>query len=429
METKNQDEAIFNLFKNSDLTNHFTVPPVGLAGGLSLSWRDDIQVDILYSSPNIIDTRIEAHGTFSFVSFIYGAPNPIDRPLFWSKLTELGADREEAWLITGDFNDLLDNSEKVGGPVRWEGSFLSFRSFVSQMGLWDLHHSGNHLSWRGTRYNYFIQSRLDRAMANCSWFERFPAGRCEYLRFEGSDHRPVLVHFDVKRKQKKGLFRFDRRLKGKPEIRKLVEEQWSEEPFESVLAKIGRIRFGIMQWTKKKNQDSTRTILKTQQELEAALSSATPDAELIGSLTAALEAAYKEEEAFWRQRSRVQWLNSGDRNTSFFHAATRGRRAINKFAVIEDSRGKAVYKEEEIVQCITEYFAQIFSSQMANSEQVVLDGLTPLVTDEMNQTLIAPPSALEIKEALFSINADKAPGPDGFSSAFTNHFGTSLEKI
>ncbi|KAJ4875032.1 zf-CCHC_4 domain-containing protein [Raphanus sativus] len=35
-----------------------------------------------------------------------------------------------------------------------------------------------------------------------------------------------------KRKQKKGLFRFDRRLKGKPEIRKLVEEQWSEEPFE-----------------------------------------------------------------------------------------------------------------------------------------------------------------------------------------------------
>lgn len=109
METKNQDEALFRLFQKSELTNHFTVPPVGLAGSLSLSWRDDVQVEIIYSSPNVIDTRIEAHRTFSFVSFIYGAPNPADRPSFWSKLTELGTDREDAWLLTGDFNDLLDN--------------------------------------------------------------------------------------------------------------------------------------------------------------------------------------------------------------------------------------------------------------------------------------------------------------------------------
>ncbi|KAL0742629.1 hypothetical protein Bca4012_084142 [Brassica carinata] len=242
METKNQDEALFRLFKNSELTNHFTVPPIGLAGGLSLSWKDDIQVEILYSSPNVIDTRIEALGSFSFVSFIYGAPNPADRPVFWSKLTELGAEREEAWLLTGDFNDLLDNSEKVGGPARWEGSFLSFRSFVSQMGLWDLQHSGNHLSWRGTRYNHFIQSRLDRAMANYSWFECFPAGRCEYLRFEGSDHRPIVVYFDVSTRKKKGLFRFDRRLKNKSEIRELVDTEWKKEPFDSVLTRIGNIR-------------------------------------------------------------------------------------------------------------------------------------------------------------------------------------------
>ena len=71
-------------------------------------------------------------------------------------------------------------------------------------------------------------------MENCSWFERFPVGRCEYLRFEGSDHRPIVVHFDVARKVKKGLFRFDGRLKDKPEIRELVKEQWQQDPLESV---------------------------------------------------------------------------------------------------------------------------------------------------------------------------------------------------
>ena len=305
METKNQDETVLKLFRKTNLTNHFTVPPVGLAGGLLLSWRDDIQVDILYSSSNIIDTRIEAYGTSCFVSFIYGAPNPADRPLLWSKLTELGEEREDAWLLTGDFNDLLDNSEKVGGLARWKGSFLSFRSFVSQMGLWDLQHSGNHLSWRVTRYNYFIQSRLDRAMANCSCFEAFPAGSCEYLRFEGSDHRPVVIHFDVKRQRKKGLFRFDRRLKEKPEIRKLVEEQRNQEPQASILAKIGTIRHGIMLWTRENNLNSNRLIQSTQRDLEAALSSSSPDNDLIANLTASLEAAYKEEELFWRRRSRV----------------------------------------------------------------------------------------------------------------------------
>lgn len=233
METKHQDEDLFKLFRNTELTNHFTVPPVGLAGGLSLSWKDEIHVEILFSSANIIDTRIEARGTFSFVSFIYDAPKATDRPAFWSKLTELGSERDESWLITGDFNDLLDNSEKVGGPTRWEGSFLSIRSFVSQMGLWDLPHSGNHLSWRGTRYSYFIQSRLDRAMANSSWFERFPAGRCEYLRFEGSDNCSIVIHFDVSTRKNKGLFMFDQRLKDKPEIRDIVGDQWRSDPEDS----------------------------------------------------------------------------------------------------------------------------------------------------------------------------------------------------
>ncbi|XP_013614191.1 PREDICTED: uncharacterized protein LOC106320384 [Brassica oleracea var. oleracea] len=346
METKNQDEALFKHFKNSELTNHFTVPPVGLAGGISLSWIDDLQVEILFSSPNIIDTKIEAHGTSSFVSFIYGAPNPSDRPAFWSKLTELGAEREEAWLLTGYFNDLLDNSEKVGGPIRWEGSFLSFRSFVSQMGLWDFQHSG----------------------------------RCEYLRFEGSDHRPIVVHFDVSTRRKKGLFRFDRRLKDKPKVRQLVEAQWKKEQLDSVLTRIGNIRHSIIKWTREQNLNSNRAIQSAQQRLEEALSNPVPDAMLIGELTTTLESAYKEEELFWRQRSRILWLQCGDRNTAYFHAATHGRRAVNKFSVLEDVEGKARFKEQEIVQCITVYYSRIFSAQMSDSSQVVHEGITPLVT-------------------------------------------------
>lgn len=81
-----------------------------------------------------------------------------------------------------------------------------------------------------------------------------------------------------------------------------------------------------------------------------------------------------------------------------------------------------MFKEEEIVRAITDYYSNIFSSKMSESSLVVQESISPKVTSEMNQTLIAPPSSLEIKEALFSIHPDKAPGPDGFSASFYQSF-------
>lgn len=71
---------------------------------------------------------------------------------------------------------------------------------------------------------------------------------------------------------------------------------------------------------------------------------------------------------------------------------------------------------------MTEYYTWLFTSQMSDSSQVVQEGISSKVTTEMNQTLIAPPTPLEVKEALFSIHPDKAPGLDGFSASFYHSF-------
>lgn len=146
METKNEDEFIKRKLQDLRYPHYYSAPPIGLSGGLSLLWKDGIDVTVLEASPNLIDTRITFKGTSSFISFIYGAPPMENRASFWAKLTAVGAGRDSPWLITGDFNDILNNSEKVGGPTRWEGSFTAFRSFVSINGLWDLRHSGDQLS-------------------------------------------------------------------------------------------------------------------------------------------------------------------------------------------------------------------------------------------------------------------------------------------
>lgn len=168
METKNDDTSVTNSLIGLGFTNMFTVPPIGLSGGLALLWKDGVDISVLTSSANVIDTKVNFKKKSSDISFVYGAPQQENRAAFWNFMAGLGETKSSSWLITGDFNDILDNNEKVGGPPRWEGSFLTFRSFVSHQGLWDVKHSGNPLSWRGTRYSHFIQSRLDRSLANCA---------------------------------------------------------------------------------------------------------------------------------------------------------------------------------------------------------------------------------------------------------------------
>lgn len=318
--------------------------------------------------------------------------------------------------------DLLDNEEKLGGLTRWEGSFVAFRSFITQSGLWDLQHTGNHLSWRGTRYNHFIQSRLDRAVANCSWSELFPTSYCEYLSFEGSDHRPLLTYLDNNPRKRKNLFRYDRRLTSKPEIKELVLDNWMQCDLDSVLSRLCRVRQAIIKWTKEQNQNCKVNIQKLQQDLDLALSAPLPDTDLIGMLTSELDKEYREEESYWRQRSRVLWLQHGDKNTSYFHAIVRGRKAANKFSVIETCDGTPVYEEGQIAATIADYYRKLFTSGSGGDPQIVTEAISPCVSDSMNASLIEIPNDMEIREAVFAIHGDKAPDPDGFSANFYQGF-------
>lgn len=202
------------------------------------------------------------------------------------------------------------------------------------------------------------------------------------------------------------------------EVTQLVATTWNSSPLDSVISKLNAVRRSIIQWAKEQQQQNNLAIKRNQEALESALSSSAPDPILIETINAELRQAYQAEEQFWHQRSRIQWLKQGDRNTGFFHAATRARRTINTIPVLEDEHGGVVYEEHEIARVISTYFTQIFTSNDNNSFTQIHGLLTRKVTPEMNSMLTAIPSDSEIKEAMKSINGGKAPGPDGFSATF-----------
>ncbi|KAI9198847.1 hypothetical protein LWI28_023034 [Acer negundo] len=87
------------------------------------------------------------------------------------------------------------------------------------------------------------------------------------------------------------------------------------------------------------------------------------------------------EECFYRDRSRVRWLRDGDQNTSFFHASIKH------------------------------------------------DVIPSLVTAVENVFLTSVPSADDIHDAVFAMDAASALGPDGFSSSLNSSFIVLLPKL
>ncbi|CAA7029802.1 unnamed protein product [Microthlaspi erraticum] len=255
-------------------------------------------------------------------------------------------------------------------------------------------------------------------MANSAWIEAYPSGRSEYLNFEGSDHRPIISFFHAAKKKKRGLFRYDRKLRNNEEVKQLIEETWNYNSRANVEMRISNCRKAIIQWHKSNHTNNQKQIEEKRRELEGAMSNNEPNEILISQINKELKGAYEAEEEYWRQRSRQMWLSLGDKNSGYFHAATRGRRARNNISVIEDDAGNTVYEEAKIAEIITCYFEKMFTSQAGSRTETVNQSITRRISDETNRRLTQIPSQQEVNAAIFSIHPDKAPGPDGFSASF-----------
>ena len=62
------------------------------------------------------------------MSFIYGDPVRQRRRAVWEVLRDISLTRVGRWFLIGDFNELLNNGENLGGPAREESSFFEFRA-------------------------------------------------------------------------------------------------------------------------------------------------------------------------------------------------------------------------------------------------------------------------------------------------------------
>jgi hypothetical protein len=132
------------------------------------------------------------------------------------------------------------------------------------------------------------------------------------------------------------------------------------------------------------------------------------------------------EECMEKQRSRIEWLKEGDRNTAFFQAKSRERAKTNRIIALKREDGTVVSTQHELEVTAMEFYTQLFTRQEELDPGPILDCVPPKVSNWMNDHLTAPFTAEEVRSALFMMGANKAPGPDGMTAGFFQYHWESV---
>lgn len=360
----------------------------------------------------------------SLISFIYASPYIDIRSVLWSNLKSIAASISVPWLVGGDFNDYLTADEKWGGNPACNHRMTFFRNAINECGLSDLGYSGPKFTWWNKRPNgNMIFERLDRFLANSQWLQSFPESIVYHLPRFKSDHNPLLFSTTPHNSSiSQRPFRCEKIWLDQPDFANLVHLSWSRDADSSSSLTI--LQAKALDWNKTSFGNifhQKNILLKRLHGIHAALTNG-PNPFLLNletELYKALASQLKIIEDFWASKSRIDWLNLGDENSSFFHASVINRRRSNRISSLKNTMGEWITDPNLIQSHIINHFLSIF---------------TPASTTTFPPNLTFPDSSLdlhnfhfipndaEIKHALFSLSPYKAPGKDGFQVAFFQKF-------
>ena len=174
-----------------------------------------------------------------------------------------------------------------------------------------------------------IREQLDRAMATPEWIDLFPEANLYNLTSSVSDHSSLalrMVRTERGNRKIKKPFIFESMWLRDQRCEEVVHEAWEEGKVTNTGSMLGscleKSRAKLETWNKTEFGHVGRKVTELQKRLEwLELQPSSPDINHeLKSTRVELNCWLEKEDDMWRQQSRLNCFQSGDRNTSFFHA-------------------------------------------------------------------------------------------------------------
>ncbi|XP_060961066.1 uncharacterized protein LOC133031553 [Cannabis sativa] len=299
----------------------FVVEAQGRSGGLAMLWKNQEEVSVDTFSENHIDCKVSFEGQREFrFTGVYGEPNRSLRRKTWELLTTLLGRSTLPWCLMGDFNNVLNQSEKVGGQPYPVWLIEGFQEAIRLCGLRDMEMHGHPLTWEKSRDSpSCIEARLDRALVNNDWLSIFPMAKLTNLEISPSDHSPLFLELTVPTHDYR--FKFENWWTTHQGYEEIIQSCWDRMEGHNIEEKIEECGRELLQWGKDAFGSFASRIKSCNRELKRYKSRRDDEGkQFFYDAKKELFAVLNQRETFWKQRSKQLWLKEGDQNSNFLHS-------------------------------------------------------------------------------------------------------------
>lgn len=420
-------ETISSYVKTENLCNtlgfdgFIVAEPQGKSGVVALFWKNTENVKLLSYSRNHIDITSTTNNNEEWrLTGIYGEPSRTQRHKTWDLLRNLSRDANLPWCLVGDFNNVTSQGDKKGGAAYPSHLVDGFNDCLQDTELQDLNIIGHQFTWeRGRNTDHWVEIRLDRVLINTKWSNLYQNAKVYNLEGSPSDHSPLLLVPEVLLKgNNKKQFRFENAWLTEPVCFQIIKDCWEEDNSSHVVTKVKKCAESLEVWGREITNCFGKRINECKLRMRMVRNKRDPESIIeFDSARKQLHLILDQKEIFWRQRSKKLWLQSGDKNTKYFHASCNRRKRNKYIQRLKSEEGEWVDWSGGLDEMIKHYFQRLFTEEFTQTDEI-LNCIPKSVSEQQNDELLKPISEEEVKEALFNMHSDKAPGPDGMTPAF-----------
>lgn len=302
-----------------------------------------------------------------------------------------------------------------------------FNDCVSTCSLIDLPFDGPLYTWTSGRGLGIVRRRLDRMLCPESYNHFFPNLRVRHLPRLTSDHAPLLLRSLPSDFRGPKSFCFQNMWVEHAEFYSFVKTSWDSYPtvggMRGLYNKLHQLKKDLQDWNKSVFGNIFDQVHHLEQELQRceACFDANPSPETRMKYHVA-QAQYKitkrKRLLFWAQKARQNCLAEGDANTSYFHNIVKDRHYRQTITNIRDSDGNICDTQTSIQQAAVNYYTSLFTADPISDDNDIVDHIPTVISDTENQFMVALPTNTEVKEAVWTLDPNSAPGPDGYNGYF-----------
>ncbi|KAL0455540.1 UNVERIFIED_CONTAM: hypothetical protein Slati_0893200 [Sesamum latifolium] len=279
-----------------------------------LAWDNDLLgVDVLDMGHQFVhcDVFIRYLHVHVFITIVYGVNDVVGRRLLWGDLGRISLTVGDVpWLVGGDFNTVLDDSEVCGQSGDISGAAEEFKGCMRDTGMWP--------------NTYYVS-----------------------LNARTSDHSPLVLRWD-NTGHNVGMFRFDNYLTLSSKFIPSVQRVWQHHVVGTAMFAITRKLKALKpifraQRQKRGNLSNNVKLVATFLDSAQALLARDRQCSVLLHLEFCckliLRLVTRLEQNMIHQRAKVAWMKGGDQCSRIFFRKVAKRRASNRVFQITDAGG------------------------------------------------------------------------------------------